>query len=490
MRNDLDIEREPFDLDLNLEELEKEERRAIQAESKAPDLMSLRSGFSDMTNALALKNLHGDSMRFDHESRSWHLWDLKRWAVDRKGEADMKAKNTILNFYKEASEVIDDKERQAIIKWALASESERRLRAMLNLAKSELSILAEDLDKDLYLFNVQNGTLDLRDGEALLREHRKQDFITKLAPVEYRPEAEAPRWELFMREVFEDKQELIDYVQRLLGYSMLGGNPERVFIFLYGLGRNGKSTLLSVVDEILGDYARHAEVETFMTKRPGTIRGDIIRLRGARFVTSTETSENQKLAENIVKQLVGGTDHFTGRALYQNEIEFIPQFTPFIATNKKPQISSDPAVWDRIKLIPFKYQVPPEKIDLQLMEKLLAEKNGIFSWIVQGCLDYQLNSLSEPSEVTEATQEYKEESNTLADFLSENFIKNEQAFVKLKEIHRQYQRWAEENNERPMSNKALSRRLEEEGFSKERMAEGMIIRGLGLMDYVHNEDDS
>lgn len=360
----------------------------------------------------------------------------------------------------------DSKQRDALVKWALHSESQSIVTHALSLAESEpgIPVLTEQFDRDSYLLNVKNGTLNLKTGE--FREHQREDLLTKLSPVAYDPAAKCPRWEQFLREVMDE--ETIPFLQRAIGYSLSGFTGEHCFFLLYGMGRNGKSVFLSVLQYILGDYAMQTDWQSFAVRKNGgaEIRNDIARLHGARFIAAVESERNVRLAESLIKALTGG-DRITSRFLYQEHFEFVPQFKLWLATNHKPTvIGTDEAIWSRIKLIPFDVTIPPERRDKHLTDKLRAEAPGILNWALEGLRLYHQDGLRESATVTAATTQYRANSDVLQHFLNAKCILETDAETRSSDLYAAFKGYADFANEFKMNERAFGQAMEERGFKR------------------------
>jgi len=290
--------------------------------------------FTDVGNAKRLVQYFGQLLRYCHPSRTWYVfWDT-HWGPDRTGEVERLAKVTIERIYDEEVLQVSEEYAKLVLTHAYRSEAFGRIRAMIALAASEpgIPVLPEDFDRDPFLFNVLNGTLDLRTGT--LRAACPEDLLTKLVPVRYDPMATCPRWDAFLDQIMAGNQALIAYLQRAVGYALTGDTREQVLFLLYGTGANGKSTFLEVLRSLFSAYAAQADFATFLTRSYDTVRNDLARLTGARFVTAIEAGSGRHLDEVLIKQLTGG-DRVTARYLYQEFFEFQPQLKLFLATNYK-----------------------------------------------------------------------------------------------------------------------------------------------------------
>jgi putative DNA primase/helicase len=416
------------------------------------------------------------TLRFLWERGKWLFYNGAVWQVDNSDKiAYQMAEETVRSIYAEASECEDKKDREAIADYAKKSESEAKIRAMLKLAKPPLSISIDELDRKPWLLNAMNGTINLKTGE--LQQHVSSDLISKIVPVRYDPTATCPEWIGFLNLIMDGNQEMLTFLQRAIGYSATGHTDERCIFILYGQGRNGKSTFTENIAYILPGYAVKTPAETLLIKKWGDgIPSDIARLKGARFVYASETGQNRQLNEARIKELTGDKDTLVGRFLHHEWFEFVPSFKLWLHTNHKPNIrGADQAIWDRIKLVPFTVRIPDEMIRprREIDAIFEAERPGILSWLVQGCLDWQKHGLPNPDAVTQANTDYREESDTIKSFLDEVCIIEPSAQVAKNNLYEAYLNWAKNSGERFILNKnKLGKALFEKGFDDYRETGG------------------
>ena len=421
------------------------------------------TNLTDLGNAQRLVADHGDDIRYCPVWKSWLVWDGLRWRRDDDGELVRRAATTVRRMF-EAAWGLPDKERKKAAAWSMRSESAARIEAMIKLARAwpGVPIVPDKLDADPWLLNCQNGAIDLRTGELL--EHDRDHFCTKLTPIDYDPDAECPVFEAFLERIFAEVVAIIDFLQRALGYSITGSTAEQCFFINHGGGANGKSTLLSIILNVLGEYSQSAAADLLLTRSSGGARNDVARLHGARFVCVSEIAANRKLAEGLLKEITGG-DAVTARFLFQEEFDFHPVAKLWIGTNHLPKIQGiDDGIWRRIRLVPFEVTIPENERDGGLPQKLQAEAEGILAWLVQGCLDWQAEGLNPPSKVTMATNAYRRAEDILTDFLDEHTERDPFAETPIADLFSRYVDWAEEAHVKVMSKIAFGRELGDRGF--------------------------
>src|SRR5215208_7528694 len=294
------------------------------------------------------------------------------------------------------------------------------------------------------LLNVENGTVDLRTGS--LRPHLPEDLITKLAPVEFDPVAEASRFMKFLKQTLVDA-ELIAFVQRFLGYGLTGSTKERALSVLHGVGKNGKSTLVELFLDLIGDYAAVTSPDTVVQQRfsDATRQYALAELKGVRFVAISETKRGVELEEATVKQITG-SDTISARSPYGKPFSYRPQFKLWLSTNHKPEIpDGSEAIWDRLKLVPFNQRFDGKKADQRLPQKLREELSGILLWAVQRCVDWYQNGLGSAPAVEAATAAYRAETDVVERFFDDECVFGPEEIVTRKGLFAAWQEWCDEN---------------------------------------------
>ncbi len=448
---------------------------------------------TDLGNARRLLKLHGNNMHYCERMGGWYVWCGQRWQLDIDGRVDRYAKDVPMSLYAEAATVEDDYIRKELSKRATRAESASAKKAMLEMAWSEpgIPLPPDSFDRDPWLFNCLNGTVDLRTGE--LHAHDRDDLITKLAPVFYDPDATLPLWERFLESTTNGDTELQKFLQLCAGYSLTGSTAEEKLFFVHGPAGSGKSTFTEALKAACGDYAATAAFDSFMMQgRTGAPRDDIASLAGARLVTSIEVEDGKRLAGALVKQLTGG-DTVTARFLYSKQFEFKPQFKLWLVANDAPRAAAnDTGLWRRILRVPFEHVIPDKEKDPNVKATLTnAQLAGaaILAWAVRGCLEWQRNGLIVPNVVKEATAAYREDNDPLKEFYAECCFFDPQAQVTRAAMWEAYQQWAKENGERwPVTNKALADRLRSKGCKDGRSGNrGRYWKGVGLL--AQNDED-
>jgi putative DNA primase/helicase len=429
---------------------------------------------TDLGNAERLVARHGSDLRHV-AGLGWYAWDGKRWKRDTDGEAMRRAKLSARAIFGEAEHAESHEERRKLVAWAFRSEHERRLHAAVVLAQTELPVLlaADALDADPWLLCTENGTVDLRTGE--LREHRREDLCTKLAPVVYDPEATTALWHRFLLDTCGGDIELAAFLRRCAGYSLTGVTSEEVLFFLHGPAATGKSTFIEALKAALGDYTRTADFDTFLRRKGDRgIPSDVARLAGARLVAGVEVEEGKALAEGLIKQLTGG-DTVTARFMYKDFFEFRPAFKLWLVANARPQVSAeDAAMWRRILQVPCTTVVPEHERDDKLKSRLKAPEHlaAVLAWAVQGCLEWQEIGLAVPDSVRAYTEDYRHEADAFAAWVTEECVLGGWLRCEAGKLRARYEDWCKANGATPVGDRTWSKKLRDLRCERERDTSG------------------
>ncbi|HEY7339186.1 MAG TPA: phage/plasmid primase, P4 family [Bryobacteraceae bacterium] len=452
--------------------------------------------WNDTGNADRLANLYGHELIYCIERKSYYVWTGQQWLFDEFVEVEKRAEKTMLDAYAEVKQITDTDKRKAFLRFVNNSLSRAGLANMIHLTKKKIrQVSANDLDRGPWALNVENGTLDLRTGE--LRPHRPEDLLSKFIPLRYDPRAECPRFMAFLYRIMGSHpdasegenvraEQLVAYLQRVFGCAATG-KPEKVLFVFYGEGNNGKTTLLEIIRDALGDreYAGQVQVDSLMIRPKeamsnNAVNTDLADLQGCRFVSSSEVEQGQRLSLSRVKYLTG-LGQIKARRLRENMITFQPTYKLFLDCNHRPVIT-DPndAIWNRVKCIPFKIQIPQAEIDRNLPEKLRSELPGILRWIVEGAVRYYCDGLGDSPDVTAATEDYRQESDRLKEFFEDKCIlmssgdgdswKQDKCWVPVSDLYGAYTSWADAMGHKyPLSKDSFDERLVKLGRKRDRV---------------------
>ncbi len=418
------------------------------------------TGRTDDGNARLFIDRYGEECKYVWEWKKWAFWNGKRWERDEKHYVKYLCGLAIKSLYAEAA-VSSTDDGAKLAKHALSSLSVGKIKAALEVAAAHpgMTISADEFDTNDFLLNCANGTLDLNTGK--IRPHNKKDYITRLVPTEYHAEAKAPRFEAFMQEILPNP-DTREFVHKAIGYSLTGDTAERCLFIAQGDGTNGKSTLMNLCADVLGDYAARAGTEVFLEKPAGSIPNDVAQLKGPRLVLASEVEQGKRLSEAQVKNFTGGSDKLVGRFLYGELFEFEPKFTAWILTNPLPRIKgTDPAIWNRLRIIPF--HVVPKKIDKKLPKKLMREAEGVLAWMVRGFQNYTNGHLEPPTEVSRMRDQYRVNEDSVARFLEEACMRGPACRQSLIELFEAFREWAVDTEEWKMSRRLFNQRLDNLG---------------------------
>jgi putative DNA primase/helicase len=461
--------------------------------------------YGDVFNAACFVQLHGENLRFCGPMGGWFHWTGTHWQVDTTEHVMELARQTITALGEEAIRRRD----KSLTAHVAKCFNDRILKPLLSQARSFPAVISypSQFDQDPWLLNCVNGTVDLRYGFIdATRPHKREDWITRCLHIPYTPEATCPIWTRFLWRIMggpatdeegnedallqrhERAERLVGFLKRAVGYALTGRTDEQCLFILYGTGRNGKSRFLEACHEVLGPYAKTANMRSFIYQEQEAVRNDLADLQGVRLVSAIETSQGQKFSEGLLKQLTGG-DHIKARFLFREYFEFLPHFKLFLAFNHKPTIKgNDLAIWERIRMIPFDVYIPPGERDHHLAEKLREELPGILSWAVEGCLEWQVGGDGQPSglrppcEVDDATAEYREEMDSLGGFIAECCLISHQPGVSASsgDLYKAFQQWCASEAQEVMSTTAFGIELQSRGLKREKSNGKVTYKGIGL----------
>ncbi|MCX2965599.1 DNA primase family protein [Gordonia aquimaris] len=404
----------------------------------------------------------------------WHRWDGQRWAYDDTGAASRAVLDILERAWLEAR---DDRDLATDVR---KCESHAGITGVLGIAGAltQFAATVRDLDADPYLINTASGTLDLRTGT--LRPHDPADRITKVtrAAVDDGP---GHGWSAFLERVLPDP-EVREYLQRVAGVGLLGKVNEHILAILTGTGANGKGTFYKALCWALGDYASTVEPDLFM-HRPGAHPTGEMDLMGRRVVVVSESEKDRRLAEATMKRLTGG-DTIRARRMRQDFVEFEPSHTPLLITNHLPKVSGDdPAIWRRLRVIPFSVEIPPAERDKTLDERLQVEADAILAWAIAGWHDYrQRGDLAEPAAVVVATDDYQKSADAVSRFIDECCVTTSPAQkATVGQLFEAWEKWRAEDGTESISRKAFGLSLDQHGYPVTQVSNGKRWRsGIAL----------
>ncbi|MGD0230109.1 MAG: phage/plasmid primase, P4 family [Syntrophorhabdales bacterium] len=492
-------------------------------EESAPDQLPSTDildalGANEDGDARLLVMLHRGRFLYDHAAGRWYTWSKNHWREDLIEEVT-RAVDAVVDIYgheakRQAWERLkcekagrtDEARKHAATEEALFKRirllqtTARRgnVLALARAGRDRLGITGQEWDLDGWLLPCSNGVVDLHSGE--MREGRPQDYMKTIAPTPWTGiETPAPTWEKFLADVFDGNDEIVSFLWRFLGYSVTGLTTFHALPILWGIGRNGKSTFAETLGHVLGSLAGPIEAEMLLTQRgqrqSGGPTSDLMSLRGKRLVWASETSEGRRLNPAKLKLLTGG-DTLTGREVFgRHQVNFRPTHKLFLLTNSKPHApAGDFALWARLHLIPFTLSFVDEphapherRADPDLPEKLKAEASGILAWLVRGCLTWQREGLKPPKAVRAATEAYRGEEDTIAQFIADVCETGAAMWTGMKTLYEAYTKWAEASGVASVTLMRLSRELVDRGFERDAAGRTVIFRGIGIREVVLDE---
>lgn len=428
--------------------------------------------------------------RYCPEAKSWYTYDGGRWQKDVGSLlVSSKIKEFVRLMALYCGEIPDEEKRKQYMGF-VSKMGDRRFRdRMMKDAADSMTIAAAEFDTHPYLINCKNGTYDLE--TMTFREHDWKDFLTMQTNFDYTmQEVTCPRWEQFIKEVTQDNKDKADYLQRALGYSILGTGKEECMFILHGkTTRNGKSTMLDAIQHLLGDYSTVAPVELICRnerqKNAEAANPVLARLKGKRMVTMSESDTAGKLDEATIKQYTGGED-ITARELYQSAITFKPQFTMWLSCNDLPAVK-DKSLFasDRVRVIEFNRHFSDEEQDKGLKDYFETPEamKGIFTWLVTGYFKYRRFGLKMCDDMKKVIKQYEKDNDLVLQFLEEKCEGTDEGYTKAKTLYDNYKIWCKSNGYYVCSMKKFNAELttHPEWYHEKSLIAGVTVyRGLAL----------
>ncbi len=430
-------------------------------------------------------DLHGETMRYVSSWNRWMFYEGNAWHSEKTDYAYSCVRQIM-------KEVID--QNRANLKPQeirdLKKTSYRNAAVTAARADRRIAATADQWDKDIYLLNTPNETIDLKTGE--LRPHNPEDYLTNQTTVGV-SSAQCPKWRQFLQQITLGDTDYMNYLQRLAGYCLTGSTREQSLFFLFGSGRNGKGVFIDTLAYLLGEgYRKTAASKTFTVQHNEEHSTVIAHLRGARLVTASEIEPGKRWAESRIKELTG-EDRIAARFTGCDVFEFQPQCTILISANNKPKISNvDPAIRDRIKILPFMADFTnPLHQNKNLREELKAEAGAILWWAVQGAVEWYRNGLNTPKVVLDHTVNYLDSEDHEGRWIKENIVRDFKAETTLIDLYSNWQTFAIEHQTDAKKSRDLSERLERENYIKGKQpgTKRTIFKGIRIRTPFDCTDD-
>jgi len=446
---------------------------------------------SDLGRSKIFSEKYKGILRWCGDMKTWLVWNGKYWERDRILQVMQMAKKTVDEMIFAASRAMSKaigedevKKAKQAFKDTIKAKSERCIKSMVELAKSDLPITANQLDEDPFLLNCQNGVVDLRTGE--LKPHDPELYMTKITNANYEPGKKFEKFGKFLKDVTCNDDALAEYFQQICGMVAVGKVFYEGIVIFFGNGRNGKSTFLNCISRVLGDYAGSIRPELLMYQKDGREVVGLAEVKGKRLITAIETEEGKRLSSVMLKQL-SSTDPITAKRLYENPITFYPTHTLIMATNFLPRISStDAGTWRRIAVVPFRAKFEGEQEVKDYASVLFeADADAILTWIVEGAVKYIRNGydIKIPTVVEEATKEYRIAEDWLGNFIADCCEVGDGYEESGGDLYEAYKEWCNQNNESYVRrSRDFALQLEIQGYEKRRTMHGSIWAGLRLID--------
>ncbi len=399
----------------------------------------------------------------------WHIWDGKRWKYDDRQEVE-KLCQQLCNTAAGERSILSEQNK-------LRSRKNRE--AVMREAQTHMAIGADAFDKDIWLLNTPDGTVDLRTG--VMRDAKREDYCSKVTGVTPSVTMVPKRFHRFLREITKNDKDVQRYLQLAAGYWLTGSVELQELYFLFGTGSNGKGKYIEAIQGVLGEYSTTVPVEVLMVTKHSEHPAAIAKLRGARLAATTEVEGGSRWAEAQIKRMTGG-DTLTARFMRQNWFDFMPQFKLVILGNDRPKLSNvGDAIRRRFRMIPFLAKFMDAKRDDKLGEKLKAEYPGILQWAIDGCTAWQRDGITPPKAVNDESDDYLESQDVLGAWIDECTEKNKASECRSDELYKSYSFWCLTHKEFAYRQQDFAQKLKERGFEIVKSHGIKTAKGLRLV---------
>jgi putative DNA primase/helicase len=466
--------------------------KTVDGEIEAPELEPNRYSLDIVGNLSRFMKLFGDDVKWCEQVGKFYVWDGKRWRPDYVRQVQEYVLATFVAMRDEAENWTEDT-REAAQKWATRClKSNMQQRDLLELVRTATAVEYQTWDQDDWLLNTQDGVYDLKSG--MMRPHARERCLTNICMTGEDPEAVCPKWMAFLREIMAGSEEMVDALQRLCGYFLTGSVSVQILPILYGSGANGKSVFIDTIVGIMGSYAGKAPDSLLVAQNHDGHPTEIADLYGKRLVLASETEEGRRLRTGLVKQMTGDAT-LKGRYMRQDFFEFRRTHKTVLVTNNKPAVNENStAIWRRLRLIPFTVTIPPERQNPRLMEELRSEWPGILMWMIEGCRAW-LDSggdLELPETVSEATEEYRDESDLIGQFIESCCVLGDDLNIPKALLYAAYEAWCDQSGERALTGRRFNAKVKSRGHRDAmlRLSDQRTARGWWGIDLTEDLKDA
>ena len=440
---------------------------------------------NDTGNAHRFIDMFGDVLRYNVDNKIWMIWNGKYWQYDIFESVKNYIEILTERMIYETSSINDMNERMRAIKNIEHIYSSAGKESLLKEARhlNNIPVTNEDFDRDRYLICTDSGTINLETLEVT--ENSRDNMISMSTGCKIDTENKPVRFLQFLNEIFDGNGKIIHYIHKAFGYSMTDSAREQKMFILHGDGNNGKSLLLDVIKNALGGYGITSKPQLLTEQKFGSQNSEeIARLKGKRFCAVEEIKEGDKLDEQLVKSLTSGIGNQVARFLYGNSFEFTFKGKIWMATNYEPVIrGTDRGVWRRIVKIPVTVDFTGKE-DKDLRDKLIQELPQILGWLLEGLKMYMEEGLDEPDEIKQATQEYKENMDIVAQWISECCECKPAYFERANTLYDNFRAFCQRRDQR--TNQTMFGRNLGKKFKKYNSGSGIVYIGVRLKQGAEN----